>query len=237
MPARLTAPRHRSSAPQAFFVAIVTTLGLACSSVANTGFVGAPAVVIAFAGDASNSTVGTAIGPFVAKVTDTAGTVIPNVAVTFTASPGLTITPTSGTTNEDGTAFTAGTFGLVAGTYTVTATAAGISTPAVFHTTAFPEVASVISSSGNNQSAPAGNALDEPLQVFVTDKYGNPIQGIVISWAAASGTLVGAQGHTDASGRAAATYTLPLTKGLSSVVVTTSLGSTPTTVTFTETGT
>ena len=138
--------------------AIVGVFGLACSSDSNTGFVGAPAIAVAAAGDATNNTVGLPIGPFVVKVTDTAGTPVTNVPVTFVASHGLTITPTSATTNEDGTAFTAGTFGNIAGVYTVTATVAGISTPLVFHTTAFADVPSVFTASGgNNQSGPCRN--------------------------------------------------------------------------------
>ncbi len=233
----LTELRIPSPTVLAAAATLVGVFVVGCSSDSNTGFVGAPAIAVAAAGDATNNTVGLPIGPFVVKVTDTAGTPISNVAVTFTSSPGLTITPTSATTNEDGTTFTAGTFGVIAGAYTVTATVAGISTPLVFHTTAFADVPSVfISSSGNNLSGAAGTVLPEPLQISITDKYGNGISGVVVSWSAATGTLAAIQNHTDAAGRATASYTLPATPGPSTVLVNASLGSTPLTVTFTETG-
>jgi adhesin/invasin len=233
----LTELRTPSRIALASAAALVGVFGLACSSDSNTGFVGAPAILVAAAGDGTNNTVGGGIGPFVVKVTDTAGTPITNVAVTFASSPGLTITPTTATTNEDGTAFTAGTFGSIAGVYTVTATVAGISTPLVFHTTAFADAASVfVASGGNSQSGGAGTVLPEPLQISITDKFGNGISGVSITWSAAAGTLTGAQNHTDAGGNATATYTLPAIPGGSSVTVNTTIGGVPTTVTFTETG-
>jgi adhesin/invasin len=237
MPPRPYAPRTPSRTALAAAAALVAVFALACSSDSNAGFVGAPAILVAAAGDGTNSTVATEIGPFVVKVTDTAGTPVTNVPVTFTSSAGLTITPTSGTTNEDGTVFTAGTFGDVAGNYTVTARVAGISTPLVFHATAFADVPSVFAATGgDNQAGLAGSVLPDFLQVTVSDKYGNGISGVSVAWSAAGGTLTAAQAHTDANGLATATYTLPAIRGSSQVMVAATVGSTPMTVTFTETG-
>jgi hypothetical protein len=68
--------------------------------------------------------------------------------------------------------------------------------------------------SGNDQSAPAGTALAEPLVVRVTDAFGNPIPGVTITWTAIGGGSV-SEGSTvsDASGLASVTRTLGSTAG------------------------
>jgi PKD repeat protein len=57
--------------------------------------------------------------------------------------------------------------------------------------------------SGNNQSAPAGSVLPEPLVVKVTDPSGNPVADVTVNWSAEGGgsvsagsTRTGADGQT-----------------------------------------
>jgi adhesin/invasin len=218
--------------------AVLATLAVACSSNANSTFVGPPALLTAASSDGMNGTVGTDIGPFVVKVTDTAGTLLPNVVVHFTASNGLTLAAATGTTDASGTTHTSGTFGYVAGPYTVTATVAGISAPLVIHVTANADVATAFSVfAGNNQTAAGTTQLGEALAASITDRYGNGIAGITVTWTAVSGIIGTPSTHTASNGVAQTTYTLPKGAGPSLVTATAIVNSTNMTVTFTENGT
>jgi adhesin/invasin len=218
--------------------AVVAILAIACSSNSSSGVTGPPANLTITGGASLNGTVGTDIGPFIVKVTDTAGTPLPNVTVNFTASSGLTLNNTTATTNSDGTAFTSGTFSHVSGGYTITATVAGIAAPTTFHTTANPDVASAfVLASGNNQVATAGTPLGEPLVVRVTDQYGNPIPGMTVNWYATRGTIGAASNHTDVNGGAQTTFTLPGIVGPTTVTASAMINTVTVTVTFTANGT
>ena len=90
--------------------------------------------------------------------------------------------------------------------------------------------------SGDQQSAPAGSALKEPLCTVVTDLAGNFIKGIAVTYTVASGggaLAAPTAPTTNAQGIAiAGTWTLGATKGAQTVVA--SYGSLPP-VTFTAT--
>ncbi|MEA2723529.1 MAG: hypothetical protein QOH59_1300 [Gemmatimonadales bacterium] len=67
---------------------------------------------------------------------------------------------------------------------------------------------------GNNQTAPAGQALPNPLVVVVTDDNGDPMAGVSVSWSAQGGGTVSASAITTGSdGHAAVTRVLGPTAG------------------------
>jgi alpha-tubulin suppressor-like RCC1 family protein len=70
-------------------------------------------------------------------------------------------------------------------------------------------------SSGNGQSALYGQRLPTPLQVALSDQYGNPAPGIAVVWqvVAGGGTFVTSDASTDATGVAHASYRLGTTPG------------------------
>lgn len=216
--------------------AAALVFGTACSNTDNGGTVGPPAKLTIAAGDLLNENVGGNIGPFVVRVTDSANVPLPNVTVNFVGSTGLTLTNASATTGQEGTAFTAGTFSLVSGQRTVTATVSGIATPVVFTATANPDVASkYVIAGGNNQSGPAGTLLSDPLSVSVSDQYNNPIPNVTVSWTAPRGTIGTPAGHTAANGRSTTEFTLPAATGTTIVSATATINNTNVTLTFTTT--
>lgn len=67
-----------------------------------------------------------------------------------------------------------------------------------------------VTAATNNQSAVAGQALPQPVDVQVTDGAGTPIQGVVVTWTVLSGggTVSTATSATDANGDATVVWTL-----------------------------
>src|SRR5262249_6839414 len=73
----------------------------------------------------------------------------------------------------------------IAGSYSVTASLAGVATPASFSLTNNPGVAaSVAVVSGSGQSATVAQGFTSPLVVVVKDTYGNPAPGASVTFAA-----------------------------------------------------
>lgn len=107
----------------------------------------------AVSGDKQSATVGLPLGdPLVVKVSDASGAGVPGVVVNFTANPPgtATLSATQLITLNDGTASVNVTLGATAGSFTVTASAAGLAN-ATFSGTANPAVsptAPVISAVG-----------------------------------------------------------------------------------------
>jgi adhesin/invasin len=68
--------------------------------------------------------------------------------------------------------------------------------------------------SGDLQTGPAGTVLLAPLVVEVTDAFGNPIEGVTITWTPeAGGSVSAASTVTDGEGRTSVTRTLGPTAG------------------------
>ena len=116
-------------------------------------------------------------------------------------------------TGSNGTATQFYTLPTLASAISITATAAGVSSPAVFaeNSLAGP-AASIAVTGGNNQAGPAGTALQQALTVLVTDQYHNPVSGVSVSFSdgGAGGAFANPNpGVTNSSGIATQTYTLP----------------------------
>jgi adhesin/invasin len=136
-------------------------------------------------------------------VRDAQGNPVPGIAVTFSVtSGGGTLAGATQTTGANGTAtVTSWTFGPVAGTNTVVATATGL--PNVTFTANTAGVpAQVIAFAGNNQAAVQGTAVATDPAVRVTDGSGQGVAGVTVTFLVTSGggALTGGTQVTDATG-------------------------------------
>ena len=172
-----------------------------------------PASVVKISGEPQAGVVGTALpAPLVVQVNSAAGAGIPGAAVNFAVTGGsASLLPTTAIANAAGQAQTAVTLGTVAGPVTVSASVAGVFTPAVFTLTATPgPPASLTIASGDNQTGPAGTTLPLPLVVKVTDANSNPVPDVTVLFSVASGggSLSDTSVQTDGGGRAQVTWRL-----------------------------
>lgn len=187
------------------------------ASFALTNTIGPPASITATSGTPQSAAVTQAFGsPLVATVKDAGGNPISGVTVTFNvpasgASGNFASGANTRVTNASGVAtsvpFTAnGT----AGSYIVSATVAGVATPANFalnNTLSTP--ASIVATSGTPQNTLAGTTFGAPLVATVRDTNGNPVSGASVVFTApssgASATFAGGvrTAVTNASGVAA----------------------------------
>ena len=146
-----------------------------------------------------------------ATVTDSGGNPVNGVTVTF-AAPGSGasglftggITSITATTNSQGQAFTSFSANPTVGGYTVTASVAGVATPASFNLTNTPGTPSaIITTSGSNQSATINTAFGQQFVATVKDSGGNLLNGITVTFTAPAG----GQSGTFANGTSTTTAT------------------------------
>ena len=190
-----------------------TSPGFALTNVA-----GAPALITATAGTPQAAAVRTSFATnLAATVTDSFGNAVSGATVTFNA-------PTSGasgffaggvntaTTDSAGVA-TAATFtaNARAGSYTVTATVAAVtSNPGFALTNLAGAPASITAAGGTPQTTPINTAFAQRLAATVKDSFGNPVAGAIVTFNAptsgASGTFAGGvyRGRTNVGGVAIA---------------------------------
>src|SRR5205807_2221790 len=169
---------------------------------------------------------------------DANGNPVAQVAVTFAVAPGNgTITGASQTTNASGAA-TVGSWTLsaTAGSNTLTARSGSLSGSPVTFTatgTAGPS-ATMAKSSGDNLTGQVATRLQTPHVVLVSDPNGNPVTGVTVTWAAASGggSVDPATSTTDANGHAQTFRTLGILIGTQTTTATATIAGKDTTVTF-----
>jgi hypothetical protein len=163
-------------------------------------------------------------------VTDAYNNPVSGVDVTFSdgGAGGTFSTPNPVLTGSNGTATASYTLPTLAGPVTITATATGVANPATFAETAVAGNAATISIvSGNNQTAPNGTQLPQPLVVLVTDQYGNPVAGVNVTFGdgGAGGIFSNPNpGATNASGNVSQIYTLPAAPGETVYIMATAAG-------------
>ncbi len=208
-----------------------------------TGTAGAPATMVLNAGDGQTATAGTAVAidPSV-LVEDANGNPVPGANVTFApTSGGGSVTGSPATTNANGIA-TVGSWvlGGTPGPNTLDATLASL--PAVtFTATGVGGAANIQVQAGNGQSRTVGQSVTTAPSVLVTDGGSNPVQGVAVTFAVASGggSITGASTTTNASGIATVgSWTLGTTAGPNTLTATaqgSGINGNP--VTFTATGT
>ena len=162
-------------------------------SLTNTAATGAS--IVAASGTPQSFTVNTAFGSaLVATVDDVYGNPVPGVSVTFTApssgAGGLfsnSATTISGVTNVSGQVSESFTANTSAGSYLVTASTSGASTPATFSLTNTASTpASIGATSGTPQGVTVNTAFGSSLGVTVDDQYGNPVSGVSVTLTAPS---------------------------------------------------
>jgi alpha-tubulin suppressor-like RCC1 family protein len=184
------------------------------SATATTGPAG---VITLVSGNNQTATVGAALAlPLVVHVTDTYGNISVGAKVTWTAGNlSGSVNPPIDSTGADGNASAVWTVGNTTATQTVTASVTGLP-PVVFTATTSADTAHItmtVLAGSTGQTAAVSSALPTNLSVRVTDKFGNPIVGDVVTWNGAGaimggGTVSAPTSTTDATGSASTTWTL-----------------------------
>jgi adhesin/invasin len=211
-------------------------------TISATGTPGAPQAMTINAGNGQSAPAGTPVAtPPSVLVVDQFNNPVSGVAVTFSVVAGGSVTGPFATTNASGIATAGGwTLGSAPGTNTLTATSAAVQGVTVLFTaTGTTLTATTIAiDAGNGQKARAGTAVATPPSVIVTDDFGNPVGGVSVTFAVASGggSITGATAVTNAAGIAVVgSWTLGSKKGPNSLTATSgNLSGSP--VTFTATG-
>ncbi|MFN6203753.1 MAG: beta strand repeat-containing protein [Acidobacteriota bacterium] len=209
-----------------------------------TGIAGAATQIAIQSGNILTATVGTAvsINPSII-VRDAFNNPVSGTSVNFTvASGGGSITGSTQTTDANGIATVESwTLGNIAGTNTLTASAAGlIGSPVTFTVTGAPGAATQIAvNAGNNQLMSIGTTVSIPPSVTVRDVYNNSVSGIPVTFAVSSGggQITGGSQITNTSGIATVgSWTLGSSAGINTLSATSSgLSGSPVTITATGT--
>jgi hypothetical protein len=188
-------------------------------------------------GNGQSATVNTGfLNPLVVTVTSPYGDPVGGGVVTVTAPAGGAGATFAGATTTTATITPAGQVGVpasantVAGSYAVTVSARGAPFSAGFNLTNTPGAANqIMALAGTPQSTTVGYAFATPLQVIVTDGYGNAVPGVPVTYAAPtsgpSGTISDSNViTTDARGIAAPTFRANTAAGGSYTVTATASG-------------
>jgi hypothetical protein len=174
----------------------------------NAVVVPTPTSIALIDGGGQRGSVGTPLAaPAVVQVNAADGLGVPGVSVVFSAPVGGHVSVATVETDADGRASSALTLGTVAGQQLFGAGVGDLSTR--IPETANPGAPALIAVvSGNGQTDTIHKSL-APLVVRLTDQFGNPIAGAVVSWARTSGagSLTGTTSTTNTDGRATMTYT------------------------------
>jgi adhesin/invasin len=209
-----------------------------------TGAAGAATQIAVNAGNNQNATVGTAVSTLPSVIVkDVNNNPVSGVSVTFAvASGGGSLTGANATTNASGIATVGSwTLGSSVGANTLTATSGSLTgSPVTFTATGDAGAATQIAvNAGNNQSATVATAVSTAPSVIVRDALNNPVSGVSVTFAVASGggSLTGANATTHASGIATVgSWTLGTTSGANTMTATSgSLSGSPVTITATGT--
>ena len=163
--------------------------------------------------------------PFVVQVRDQYNDPLEGVTVTFAVTAGDgSLSDTTAITDQDGQAETTLTLGTEPGTNTIEATVEGISQTEVFNAKATlppPAPTSLSIISGDNQKGLTGEPLTAPFIVQVHDQYGNPTEGVTVTFTVSEtdGMLSSTAVTTNANGEAKTTLTFGTEPGTNTVQV------------------
>ena len=205
-----------------------TATGVSSPAVFSENSVAGPATGIAVvSGNNQTGTAGMQLSQaLVVLVTDKYNNPVSSVSVTFGdgGAGGVFANPNPGSTDNSGKVTQIYTFPPLAGTVNITAAATGVANPAAFveNSVAGPP-ANIVAASGNNQSATAGTQLPQALVAVVTDRFGNPVSGVSVSFSdgGAGGTFSNPNpGVTDGTGSVTQLYTLPTILGVLNITAT-----------------
>jgi hypothetical protein len=184
-------------------------LGIPPVTLIATALAGAPASIVASAGDNQRGPAGAELRKgLVFKVLDENGSGVGEAALTLSPSGGI-LSDTVLTTDSLGVARARWTLGHSAGDYSLAVHVDGVkdllkvvahATPAPAANLAFDDVP------GDKRSR--STAKDKRLYALVTDVYGNPVPDAKVNFSVKSGTVTPARAISDAKGRAALTWKL-----------------------------
>lgn len=151
--------------------------------------------------------------PLVVRVRDAFGNPVSGIKVTWSDSGEGTITSVGpDTTAADGTASATWTLGRTAGQQNVTASLNGGTPSYRFTAVAAPDTGRAFTLlRGNGQNAGVSSTLTGPIQVMVTDQYGNPVSGASVTWndsLSGGGSMSATASATAADGTASVNWTL-----------------------------
>jgi len=176
-----------------------------------------PANLVVVAGANQTAPVGTQLPvDLVVRVTDAVGGPKAGVAVAFAiGSGGGSLSTASVVSAADGNATVKWTLGTISGPQTVLVSASGITAITIGANAVAGAADALTIVSGNNQTGTPGTPLPDSLRVRLTDRFGNPISGVTITWTpgAGHGTVNPATSATDVTGQAATRWTLGSTGG------------------------
>jgi len=191
--------------------AAVLTLGAALGACKSDST--APLVGNAIAADAASNNQSAVAGsalstPVAVHVTDQNGNAIANVTVTWTvvSGAGSTSAATSAT-DASGNASVTWTLDTIARTDSLKASIAAGASAIITATGTAGAPAHEAKMSGDAQTDASGTA-SAPMVIKVTDRYGNPVSGVVVAWVQSGGTLSAASTTTGADGTSQTTLTL-----------------------------
>jgi protocatechuate 3,4-dioxygenase beta subunit len=182
-----------------------------------TAAAGAPVQLIQVAGSGQTGTVGLALDTLLSvRVVDSYGNGVAGANVSFSPDQGSgSILAAASVTDSLGGMLGRWTLGQQTGLQTSLASLSGTA-PVRFVATGRANGASTAAiETGNNQTQTVRQTLPLPLVVRVTDKFGNPVAGIAVTWAInqGGGALLATFATTDSTGRATAIWTLGSTTG------------------------
>jgi hypothetical protein len=165
------------------------------------------------AGDGQTAMVGTTLGAYQVRVTDTDGAPKAGVTVDWRVIlGGGSVDPASAVTDADGLASTVATLGTTTGTQSVRASASGFSgSPVSFLSTGTAgPITALFKDAGDAQSGIRGTALGVSPAVVARDQYDNGVAGVTVNWTvtAGSGTVSSPTTVTGNNGRASVSWTL-----------------------------
>lgn len=126
------------------------------------------------------------------RVVDRHGDPVPGKSVSFRltapATPSGSVSPASFTTGANGIAQTSWTLSSLAGANALIASLDGTSSSVEFDVTGVADSpASITPVSGSGQVVSIGSDILSPLVAKVTDKFGNAVAGVNVSWATING--------------------------------------------------
>jgi hypothetical protein len=184
-----------------------------------TGVAGPATVLAKISGMGQTGIAGaTLTNPLIFKLADAHSNPIVGKAINFTdTAPHGSFAPNPAITGSTGLAtvyYTLPTSTLPTGTKTAMETATYLSLSATLSQKYTSGPASSMSvASGNNQIGKIKTKLANPLIVLVTDQYGNPEPGVVVTYSdgGAGGTFTSTTATTNNVGNAFVRYTLPAT--------------------------
>jgi len=182
---------------------------------------GSPARIEIVSGDKQHARVSSPLDSLIVKVSDSQNRAVAGVTVDFelVEDRGGSLSPASAVTDAQGLAGTRITLGPQVGPLTGQARihqAEGSTPIAVdFSATAVAADANGLTLvSGDDQSAPVGTELPQPLVVAVSDGFGNPISGVTVTWSVQGGGSVSEESTvTGDNGQTSVTRTLGPTAG------------------------